>query len=160
MIRPVATSDSKAIADIYNWYIENSIISFEEEPLAMADMASRIARADDNNPWLVLEVDNKVLAYAYATPWKSREAYRHSKDSSVYVHQDCFGLGYGQQVMESLIDEIRKTPIHVLIASIALPNAASIGLHKKLGFEEIGKFKEVGMKFDKRIDVVYLQLML
>ena len=160
MIRPAKNSDAEAIAAIYNWYIKNSIISFEEESLAVSAMADRIARADDNNPWLLLEVDSEVLAYAYATPWNSREAYRYTKESSVYVHHDHCGLGYGQRVMESLIDEIRKAPIHVLIAAIALPNPVSIGLHEKLAFEKIGKFKEVGLKFSKKIDVGYWQLML
>lgn len=159
-IRPVNSADAAAIAEIYNWYVENSIISFEEEPLEESEISGRIQSVDDSNPWLVLEEGESVLAYAYASPWNSRTGYRFAKESSVYVHKDHHGKGYGLALMHSLIDEIRKKPIHVLIAGIALPNSASISLHEKLGFRKIGQFDEVGMKFEKFIDVGYWQLIL
>lgn len=159
-IRPVTNSDATAIAEIYNWYIENSIISFEEEPLKIAEIERRIQLVNDSNPWLVLEEGDSVLAYAYISPWNARSGYRYAKESSVYVHKDHHGKGYGLALMGSLIDEIRKRPIHVLIAGIALPNSASIALHEKLGFRKIGQFDEVGMKFDEFIDVGYWQLIL
>ncbi len=160
MIRQVKKTDAAAIAEIYNWYIESGIVSFEEEPVSSGEISKRFERADDTNPWLVFEVDNQLVGYAYAIPWKARIAYRHSKESTVYIHKEHLGKGYGLKLMQTLIDDLRNKPIHVLIAGIALPNEASIRLHEKLGFKKIGRFEEVGMKFNKMIDVGYWQLTL
>ncbi len=159
-IRRVRRSDTAAITDIYNWYIANTVITFEVEPVTEQDMQRRIDRVDNENPWLVMVEGDKLLGYAYAVPWKARSAYRYSKETTVYLHRDCFGQGHGTQLMQSLIEEICKTPIHVLIAGIALPNEGSVALHEKLGFRKIGQFEEVGFKFNKPVDVGYWQLTL
>jgi len=107
-----------------------------------------------------LEIEGEIVAYAYVSPWNKRAGYRRSKETSVYVHKDHHGNGIGLQLMQALIDEIRNKPVHVLIAGIALPNEASIRLHEKLGYKKIGQFDQVGMKFEKLIDVGYWQLIL
>ena len=159
-IRMANRTDAAAIAAIYNWYIANTVITFEEDPVTEQDMQLRIDRADNENPWLVMLEGDELVGYAYAVPWKARAAYRYSKETTVYVHRDYFGHGRGTQLMHSLIDEISKTPIHVLIAGIALPNEGSVALHEKLGFRKIGQFEEVGCKFNKPVDVGYWQLTL
>ncbi|MCH8176144.1 MAG: N-acetyltransferase [Proteobacteria bacterium] len=95
-----------------------------------------------------------------AMPWKQRAAYRFSRETSIYLQQDKFGKGRGARLYQQLIDEIRKTPIHVLIAGIAQPNPGSVALHKKMGFRKIGQFQELGKKFDHFIDIAYWQLTL
>ena len=160
MIRPATLKDGVALANIYNWYVENTVITFEEEPVSGGDMAQRIVVADETRPWLVLEEAGRVIGYASAERWKSRCAYRQSRETSVYFDREHRGRGYGRQLYEALINELRKTPIHVLIAGIALPNESSIAMHEKLGFVKVGQFSEVGLKFGRYIDVGYWQLTL
>jgi|TARA_B100000315_G_scaffold234410_1_gene248384 phosphinothricin acetyltransferase len=160
LIRHVTAADAEAIAEIYNWYITNTTITFEEEPVTGDDMAARFARVSEENPWLVLLEDGKLIGYAYAIDWKARSAYRFSKETTVYLHPKYYGGGRGTRLMQALIDEIRKTPIHVLIAGVALPNEASVALHEKLGFRKMGQFEEVGSKFGDKVDVGYWQLIL
>jgi phosphinothricin acetyltransferase len=159
-IREVSVSDAPDIAGIYNWYIENTSVTFEMEPVTAAVMAERIEQAGPQDPWIVFEKANHVLGYAYAAPWKSRAAYAQAKETSVYVHHKFGGQGIGLALMKNLIDKIRSEPIHVLIAGITLPNSASVALHEKLGFTPVGQFVQVGYKFDQYIDVGYWQLLM
>ncbi|MDD9896867.1 MAG: GNAT family N-acetyltransferase [Gammaproteobacteria bacterium] len=126
IIRQVQFSDATAIAELYNWYIDNTIASFEEAPVSTDEIVSRPGRVDDSNPWLILEDEERLLGYAYAIPFKTRPSYRYTKESSVYIHKDYCRTDYGLKLLQSLIDEIRVMPIHRLIAGIALPNEASI----------------------------------
>lgn len=160
VIRPASPEDAEAVAAIYNWYIEKSICTFEEQPLSAADMQERIAGANASKPWLVLEADGSVQGYAYASIWKARAAYGRSREVTVYLHKDATGRGYGKRLYTRLIDEMRNKPIHSLIASIALPNAGSVALHESLGFVKVGQFSEVGHKFGEFVDVGYWQLLL
>ena len=160
MIRAVKSSDTPAIAAIYNWYIAQSVCTFEEESLSDEEMGQRIAAASADKPWVVLEEDGVVLGYAYASVWKPRAAYNRSREVTVYLRRDVTGNGRGRQLYQHLIDELAKEPIHSLIASIALPNASSVALHESLGFTKAGQFSEVGFKFGKFVDVGYWQLIL
>ena len=159
-IRAAAGGDAAAIAAIYNWYIAHSSCTFEEEPLDGGEMAKRIAAAAPSKPWFVIEEEGDVLGYAYATIWKDRAAYGRSREVTIYLHRDSSGRGLGKRLYTHLIDEIRKEPIHTLIASIALPNEGSVALHEALGFTKVGQFNEVGHKFGEFVDVGYWQLLL
>ena len=160
VIRPAIAGDEHAIVAIYNWYITNTVITFEEVPLKAGEMAQRFSSGDNTCPWFVAELDGEVLGYAYATQWKTRAAYRNSRETSVYLHRDAIGKGLGKLLYQHLINELRKTPIHLLIAGIALPNEASVALHESLGFAAVGQFGEVGRKFDNWVDVGYWQMQL
>lgn len=160
MIRPANSKDAPALVAIYNWYIAQSVCTFEEEQLSDEEMRKRIASADEGKPWVVLEEDGVLLGYAYASTWKARAAYNRSREVTIYLHQDAIGNGRGRQLYQHLIDELRKKPIHSLIASIALPNASSVALHENLGFTKAGQFSEVGYKFGEFVDVGYWQLIL
>ena len=159
-MRAASPADAGAMAAIYNWYIENSVCTFEEQALADAEMGERVAAASAGSPWVVLEQDGIVQGYAYASVWKARAAYGRTREVTVYLHRDAHGRGYGKRLYRYLIDEIRKEPIHSLIASIALPNAGSIALHESLGFVKVGQFAELGHKFGEFVDVGYWQLLL
>ncbi|MBL4580391.1 MAG: N-acetyltransferase [Gammaproteobacteria bacterium] len=160
MIRAANSKDAPALVEIYNWYIAESVCTFEEERLSDAQMLARIASSDGDRPWVVLEEDEVVLGYAYASVWKERAAYNRSREVTIYLHQEATGNGRGRQLYQHLIDELRKKPIQCLIASIALPNAGSIALHEKLGFTKVGQFSDIGYKFGKFVDVGYWQLIL
>jgi len=160
MIRRAANDDAEAIARIYNHYIENTIITFEETPVTASEMQQRMGLPDNQLPWLVVEEGGDLLGYAYASPWKPRAAYRHSVECSVYLDQHATGRGFGRQLYQTLLETLREQGIHAVIGGIALPNEASVGLHESLGFEKVAHFREVGRKFDRWIDVGYWQLML
>lgn len=160
MIRQVTTNDAKEITEIYNYYIKHTIITFEETPVTEEEIKERIAIVSSNLPWIVYEENNRIIGYAYASEWKSRCAYKHSLESTVYLQKGLFGKGIGTLLYTELIKQIGQTNCHALIGGIALPNDASIALHEKLGFEKVAQFKEVGYKFGKWIDVGYWELLM
>ncbi len=160
MIRKINVNDAQQIADIYNYYIENTIVTFEEEIVTIDEMKQRILDVSKALPWLVYEEGDKVIGYAYASKWKSRCAYKYSLETTVYLKHGESGKGIGTLLYKELTSELKKMNYHVLIGGISLPNDASIALHEKLGFEKIAQFKEVGNKFNKWIDVGYWELIL
>jgi L-amino acid N-acyltransferase YncA len=159
-IRACTSADAAAICDIYNRYVRETVITFEETPVAAAEMAQRIEDVTAHWPWLVAEVHGAIVAYAYATPWKARSAYRFSVETTVYVAHDHMRRGLGAALYRQLIDELRERGVHAAVGGIALPNEASVALHEKLGFKKIGQFVEIGRKLDRWVDVGYWQLIL
>ena len=160
MVRAVTTQDAKAICEIYNYYVENTIVTFEEVSVKRAEMKRRIAETTSRFPWIVYEKDREVTGYAYASEWKSRCAYKHSLETTVYLRKGLEGIGIGSILYSALIDLLREGKYHAAIGGISLPNDASIALHEKFGFRKIGQFIEVGYKFGKWIDVGYWELIL
>lgn len=160
-IRPATADDAAALCAIYNHYVRHTAITFEEAPVAATDMAARIADVSSAGlPWLVAADDGHPLGYAYATRWRVRPAYRHSVESTVYLAPDATGRGLGTRLYRALLDALRARGLNAVIGGIALPNAASVALHESLGFEQVACFKDVGMKFDRWVDVGYWQLRL
>lgn len=158
MIRSVEKDDAKRITEIYNHYVLNSIITFEESKVASDEMKERIDESQkDNIPWLVYEDEGRILGYAYANKWKSRCAYKKSLETTIYLDPEFSGRGIGTELYERLVKEIAELEYHTVIGGIALPNDPSIRPHEKLGFKKIGHFEEVGNKFGKFIDVGYWQ---
>ena len=159
-IRPALKSDAAAIAEIYNYYVLETIITFEEEAVTVAEMEQRIAEISAAYPWIVFEEDDKVLGYAYASGWKSRCAYRNSVETTVYLHPDAVGKGAGTKLYKALLNQLWGRGMHTAIGGIALPNAASIALHEKMGFHKVAEFQEVGFKFNQWINVGYWQVLI
>jgi len=154
VIRTVQATDAVGIACLYNHYIERTTVTFETRPVTEADMAARfLAVHGAALPWLVDEVDGTVLGYAYATTWKPRAAYRHTVESTVYVHPDAGGRGVGSGLYQALLADLAQRPIHAVLSVVTLPNPASVALHEKLGFEKVGHLREVGRKFGDWLDV-------
>jgi len=160
MVRPAKLEDAAQISDIYNYYIINTTVTFEKTPISAEDMKERIEKTTVKYPWLVIEVDNMIQGYAYATEWKPRGAYRHSVESTVYLRHGQSGTGYGSQLYGKLIEVLEHLNVHTVIGGIAQPNEGSIALHEKFGFKKVAHFKEVGYKFDEWVDVAYWQLIL
>lgn len=162
MIRQATSSDAKAIVDIYNHYIIHSHATFEIEPITQNEMQTRISKVQTefNLPWLVLEDHNQIVGYAYATQWKARVAYAKTVESSIYLHKDQGGKGYGFPLYSKLMNQLKALGHHAIIGGMSLPNEASRALHEKLGFKKIGEFKEVGYKFDRWIDVGFWERLL
>lgn len=160
LIRPATPDDAAAVAAIYNHYVANTTITFEEEAVPVAGMAQRIADVSAGLPWYVCERAGEVIGYAYAAKWRVRSAYRFSVESSVYVADGAHGGGAGTGLYTALLDDLRGRGIQVAIGGIAQPNEASVRLHERLGFEKVAHFKRVGLKFGQWVDVGYWQLRL
>ncbi|NEW80079.1 MAG: N-acetyltransferase [Gelidibacter sp.] len=160
MIRPVNIEDAQEIAEIYNDYVLNSCVTFEELKVSAEEMRGRIQATNSKFPWLVFEKDNEILGYAYASVWKPRSAYKHTVESTVYLKKEATKNGIGSLLYKELIGQLTDLGFHAVIGGISLPNDASIALHEKFGFEKIAQFKEVGFKFKKWIDVGYWELII
>jgi phosphinothricin acetyltransferase len=160
MIRNVKLDDAQEIAEIYNYYVLNSCVTFEELEVIAVEMRGRIEATNSKFPWLVFEKDNEILGYAYATMWKPRSAYKHTVESTVYLKKAATKNGIGSLLYAALIGQLTDLGFHAVIGGISLPNDASIALHEKFGFVKIAQFKEVGYKFNKWIDVGYWELLI
>jgi phosphinothricin acetyltransferase len=160
MLRHCTSSDAAQICDIYNYYVRETVVTFEESLVLEPDMARRMGDITSRLPWLVWEVGGTILGYAYASPWKVRAAYRHSVESSIYLAQHATGRGLGSRLYTALIAELRQRGLHCVIGGAALPNPASVALHEKLGFRKVAEFREVGFKLGRWVDVAYWELML
>lgn len=159
-IRPATAADAAAICAIYNHYVAHTTISFETDTVAAPAMAQRIAEVQAQFPWLVYEEQGRLLGYAYASKWKPRAAYRHSVESSVYLHPEAGGRGIGKLLYARLFEQLKPLGVHLVIGGIAQPNPASVALHERLGFVKVGQFNEVGYKLGRWVDVGYWQLKL
>lgn len=160
-IRMATVEDAAAVAAIYNPYVADTCVTFETEPVQAAGMAARITEVlDAGLPWLLAEDAAGVVGFAYASKWKGRCAYRFSVESTVYLHRDHTGRGIGRALYGRLLEEIRARRMHAVIGGIALPNAASIALHERLGFRKVAHFEQVGYKQDRWVDVGYWQLLI
>lgn len=155
MIRYVKEEDFEEIRNIYNYYVENTTISFEETCVTCEEMASRIKTISSEFPFVVYEINHQIVGYAYITKWKSRHAYRYTLETTVYTRNDYSGKGIGSGLYNFLFKELPMC--HSIMSVIALPNEKSIALHEKFGFERVADFKEVGYKFNRWIDVAYFQ---
>ena len=160
MIRPVSVADAADIAGIYNYFITDTDISFETEPLSPEQMADRIADYVSRGPYFVYELDGRVAGYCYAHEWKERKAYSLTLETSVYVDPQHHRQGIGLTLMERLIEECRKRGYVALIACITGDNEPSIKLHLRLGFRQVSLFRKVGSKFGRLLDVVDFELLL
>ena len=161
-VRATTASDAAQVAEIYNHYVLTSTIPFEEEPVAPAEMGRRIAEiAAASLPWLVAVDGNERLAgFAYANKWKTRAAYRFSTEVTVYVRDGLGNAGVGSSLYSALFAALKSRGSHAVIGGVALPNEASLKLHRKFGFKQVAHFEQVGFKFDRWIDVTYWQLIL
>jgi len=160
-VRPASAGDAAAVARIYNHYVRETTITFEEVDVPAAEIARRIADVQlAGLPWLVAERGGALVGYAYAAKFHARSAYRFSVEVTVYVDAAQPRRGVGSALYAALFAILRTKGIHVLIAAIALPNEPSVALHERLGFAKTGHFSEVGFKLARWVDVGYWQRML
>ena len=160
-IRAVETSDADALAEIYNFYVLGTVVTFEEDPISGGEMEQRIGAVRSSTlPWLVAEKDGRVAGYACASPWKTRSAYRFSVEVTVYLAQDSARRGIGSMLYDELLSILHRLGAHAVIGGVALPNEASVALHEKFGFKKVAHFEQVGFKFNQWIDVGYWQRVL
>lgn len=153
IIRDASQGDAKALLDIYAPFVTDTAVSFELEPPTVAEFAARIASAQTRWSWLVAERDGQIAGYAYASAFRTRAAYRLTVEASAYVHPAHRGLGLAGALYRRLFEGLAEMGYCNAYAGIALPNDASIALHKSLGFTSVGTFHRAGWKFGRWHDV-------
>jgi phosphinothricin acetyltransferase len=159
IVRPSTAADIGAVQRIYAHHVLHGLASFEAEPPSVEEMARRRqAVLDGGYPYLVAERGGEVVGYTYAGPYRTRPAYRYTAENSVYIRHDCVGQGVGRALLHELIPLCEKAGLRLLVAVIGdSGNAASIELHRRAGFAEIGTIRAVGWKFDRWVDSVLMQ---
>ncbi len=156
-VRDASLDDAVACAAIYAPYVVDSVASFEEAPPDALEISKRMSHAWC---WLVAELDNQVVGYAYGSRHRERPAYRWAADVTVYLHASIHRRGIGRALYQQLIPRLREMGFRTLCAGITEPNPASIGLHRSIGFEIVGTYQRIGWKADAWHDVTWMQLQL
>ncbi|WP_371405214.1 GNAT family N-acetyltransferase [Kribbella sp. NBC_00662] len=156
-VRDASAADAEACAAIYAPYVTDSAVTFEIDPPGPAEMAERITQAQSTHAWLVAEDDGRVVGYAYGGPMKPRAAYRWSCEVSVYLEPGRRRTGTGRALYEALFTRLTARGYRTAVAGMTLPNPASEGLHKSLGFEPIGTYRNIGWKLNNWHDVAWVQ---
>jgi L-amino acid N-acyltransferase YncA len=160
-VRSATENDLQATLDIYNEIIANSTAIFQYEPQTLEMRKAWLAEKKEKNyPVLIAEEDDVIVGFSKFGQFRNWQAYQYSVENSVYVKADCRGRGIGKLLLQPLIDAAKQMQLHTIIAGIVADNEASLILHKQFGFVEVAYFKEVGYKFDKWLDLKFLQLML
>jgi len=156
--RPVTPADAEAIAAIYAHHVLHGTGTFD---IDVPDPAIWLARIDDvvarGWPFFVAEIAGQVVGYAYAAQFRDRAAYRHTCEDSIYVGQNARGSGVGTLLLGALIEAAPAAGFREMIAVIGGPEAASVALHGRLGFREVGRLQNVGVKFGRSLDVLFMQ---
>jgi L-amino acid N-acyltransferase YncA len=159
IVRGAMADDAEALAAIYGHHVLHGFGTFEEEPPSPAEMESRRAAIDGRGlPYLVAEEAGRVLGFAYAAPFRPRQAYRYTLEDSVYIAPDAIGKGVGRAALSAVIAACEALGVRQLVAVIGdSGNAASIGLHRALGFVDAGVGKSFGFKHGRWVDIVWMQ---
>ena len=158
-IRPARTDDLPRLAEIYNYYVVNTVITFDLEPVSMEERQEWFQQFAFSGPHrlLVAEEDVKVLGYAASFRFRIRCAYDTTIETTVYCAPEAVGRGIGSALYTALFEALRDEDLHVAIAAIAVPNPASIALHERLGFTLAGLLRDIGRKFDRYWDVAWYE---
>ncbi|MBK8505684.1 MAG: N-acetyltransferase [Saprospiraceae bacterium] len=160
-IRMATESDVPAILPIINYEIANSTAIYDYEPRTFEmQMDWFKKKIEDKMPVIIGVSEAKVIGFATYGIFRPKIAYRFSVEHSIYLAPDTRGKGAGKQLMGTLIDKAQQAGFHTMIAGVDASNQTSYFFHKKLGFVEVARFKEVGYKFDKWLDLVFMQLFL
>jgi L-amino acid N-acyltransferase YncA len=157
-IRLINETDTQAVLDIYKYYVDHTIISFEYEVPTNEEYIERIKTNTDKYSWLVCLCNNKIVGFAYGSAHRCRTAYQWSPESTIYLAPDFQTKGIGRILYETLFSLLKVQGYYNVFAGVALPNEKSIGFHKALGFEEIGIFKKIGYKHGNWHDTHWFQL--
>ncbi|WP_031467411.1 GNAT family N-acetyltransferase [Sciscionella sediminilitoris] len=157
LIRDAGKADAAACAEVYAPYVRDTVISFETTPPGAGEMAERIAAA---HLWLVAEDAGTVLGYAYAGRFMARAAYRWACEVSVYLDREHRRAGLGKALYGVLLPRLAALGFTTAVAGMTLPNEASAGLHRAMGFEPVGTYRRIGWKFGAWHDVAWTQLSL
>lgn len=160
LIRAAVSGDLDTINAIYNHYVARSSCTFQTEPSTAAERAAWFAAHDEQHPVIVAERAGEILGWASLSRYHARHAYRFTVEDSVYIRHDAHGRGLGRALLSALIERATQLKHHTIIALIAADQPPSIHLHASLGFDQVAHLRDVGWKFDRWIDVIFMQRVL
>ena len=158
-IRLAGSEDLAAINDIYNYYVLHSTCTYQELPEPMEGREKWFADHGPRHPVIVAEMDGRIVGWGSLSAYHVRSAYRHTVENSVYVHHEFHRRGIGSVILADLIERARAIGHRAIIAGIDGDQQASVKLHEKFGFERVGHLKELGFKFGRWLDVIYMELL-
>lgn len=159
-IRLANADDLQAINDIYNHYVLHSTCTYQEIPEPIEGRRVWFAKHDAGHPVTVAEMDGQIVGWGSLSAYHARSAYRFTVENSVYVHDEFQRRGIGSVILKDLIERSRASGHHAIIAGIDADQAGSLAIHAKFGFQTVGRLQQVGFKFGRWLDVVYMELML
>jgi len=161
ILRAAEQKDLPIILEIMNEAILNTTAIYDYKRRDEAYVEAWFAKKqEDNLPIIVCELDGKAVGYGSFGPFRAWEAYKFTVEHSIYVHKDYQGRGIGKKLLEALITTAKEGGYHTMIGGIDASNQKSCDFHAKFGFKEAGRIKDAGYKFDKWLDLVFMQLML
>ncbi|HEY4224228.1 MAG TPA: GNAT family N-acetyltransferase [Pseudolysinimonas sp.] len=159
-LRQATIRDVPDMLEIYNHYVANSTVTFDEDALTLREMRVKFRDVERLGfPWIVaVSPTGMILGYSYVTPWKAKAAYRYTVEDSIYLSPAASGKGIGKALMARMLDDAKAAGIKEVIAVIADRGAeASIAIHEKFGFKKIGEMGRVGFKFNRWLGTVMMQ---
>jgi phosphinothricin acetyltransferase len=159
-LRVATINDLQAINSIYNHYVSTCTCTYQMEPDPEEERQEWFQHHGPEYPILVVEVDGKVVGWGSISPYHSRCGYKATVEDSIYIRHDMHGCGLGKLILGELLERAKNLKYHTMIALISADQPGSIGLHRKMGFEKVAHLREVGRKFDRWLDVVFMQKML
>jgi len=157
IIRDASLKDLTEITEIYNEAILNTVATFDTNIKTLDEQKEWFDKHGSKNPIIVAEENGKITGWASLSKYSDRCAYSDTAELSLYVKEESQGRGIGKKLMEGIIKKGEQAGIHAIISRIAEGNQVSVHLHKMVGFEHIGIYKEVGYKFEKRLDVYLME---
>lgn len=158
-IRYAKSEDLPALVEIYNYYVLNSHATFAERPFTLDERGEWLQKYKESGPHrcLVAEDVGEILGCAFSSVYRDHPAFRETIETSIYLSPKATGKGLGTKLYLELFDRLKDEPLHLAVVGIALPNDASVQLHRKLGFEEVGVFKEYAKVRDNYYSSVWMQ---
>lgn len=159
-IRRARDADVPAIVDIYNHEVLTSTSTWDEQPQTVEQRRAWRHAMGPGEPVLVVEVGGAIAGFAYLHCMSDKAGWRFTREDTIYVHRDFRGRGIGRALLSALLDEARVLGMHTVVAVVSDDNEASISLHRSLGFEEAGRLRQSGYKFGRRLNTLYMQLLL
>lgn len=158
MIRLATILDARQILDIYNYYVLNTTVTFDIDPLPLDVFEEKMMGIQRAYPFLVFEDDKEILGYAYGSRFRPKPAYDFVVESTVYVKQGHHGKKIGTQLYKELLHLLKESKLHTVLGVLTVPNDGSIKLHEQFGFKKMGELREVGFKFGQWQNVGIWQL--
>jgi L-amino acid N-acyltransferase YncA len=159
-IRPATEADLVAINDIYNHFVLTCTCTYQEVPEPITGRQQWFSHHDERHPVIVAEEGRKVVGWGSLSKFHERSAFRNTVENSIYIHHDHQRRGVGSALLKELIARARAHGYRAIIAGIDGEQTASVALHTKFGFQKVGHLKQVGFKFGRWLDVIYMELLL
>ena len=161
VVRKALETDLPGILDIYNDAILNTTALYTYNPMTLPMLEQWFAdKKAKNLPIYIVDIRQKVAGFASYGPFRPWPAYKYTVEHSIYIHKEYRGQGLAKKLLHTLIDHATADKLHTIVAGIDSGNAVSIELHRKFGFQQVGMLAQVGYKFGRWLDLVFMQLIL